>query len=181
MAAAAPQFPGQSRERRPLGQKNWARGRIRGAGFKWSSLACGSHERSLHTKEKCTHTHNTHTVHTRPHTHTQAWMQTQMDCLIRTLWTHTGNYKSFLQFPEKRKEGKTERQENGGKDRETIIFGWIGPLAGWWVFQMAERLACVCSCVWFSPVVPPSLPSLLVHPLNICPSILSFLPSSPHP
>ena len=56
MAAAATEFPGQSREW-PLGQRNWVRGRIRGFGFKWSSLAHGSREISLHTKEKHTHTH----------------------------------------------------------------------------------------------------------------------------
>lgn len=31
----------------------------------------------------------------------------------------------------------------------------------------------VCMCVWFLPVVPPSLPSQHVHPLNICPPLLS--------
>lgn len=55
MAAAMPQFPGQIRETAPGAEKLGERKDQKGVGFKWSSLAHGSHERSLHTEEKHTH------------------------------------------------------------------------------------------------------------------------------
>lgn len=80
MAAVAPQIPGQNREQ-PQGQRNWARGRIRGAGFKWSSLAHGSRERSLHTKQQ--------------HTHSRVCMQTQTDCLVYIDYAHADTHECF--------------------------------------------------------------------------------------
>lgn len=56
----------------PWGRETGREGRIGGAGFKWSSLARGSRERSLHTKEK--HTLSVSHTHTHAHTSKHTWI-----------------------------------------------------------------------------------------------------------
>lgn len=56
----------------PRGRETGREEGSEGAGFKWSSLAHGSHERSLHTEEK----------HTRARTH--AYMQAQTQARMQT-------------------------------------------------------------------------------------------------
>lgn len=57
-----------------------------GDGFKWSSLAHGSHERPLHTEKKHTHTQ------------TQACMQTQMGRLVYSTGTRWHTSTALLFF-----------------------------------------------------------------------------------
>ena len=109
----------------PRGRESGREEGSEGAGFKWSSLAHGSHERG-----PCTLRRNTHT-----HTHTGMHANTDGLSCIRTVRLHAGTLSYFNRRHEAgQHEKEVECVKKCGGNREEgkkglVSFGWTGRLA----------------------------------------------------